>query len=129
MTAPEGHAARRRRMITYVMWGSLVLAMGATSWWYFARSTQGGGEVKYRCVPAGPRDIECVFSANRDAPGVCFDLVLPCDDGEHRARVCSGPLAANVAETVSVTDLAPPLPETPRCDPPRYSGAVTQPAQ
>lgn len=122
----EGHAARRRRRITYVMWASLALAVAATLYWRWSRSDTGGGAIKYRCVPAGPSAIECVFAADRDAPGVCFDLELPCDDGVHRARVCSGPLAKGVDQTVPVTNVSPPLPEAPRCDAPRYSGVVTR---
>jgi hypothetical protein len=113
--------ADRRKKITLIMWGSLALAVAATLWWRLGASDESAGEIKYRCLPTGPRDIECVFESDRDAPGVCMNLALKCDDGSHRTRVCSGPLTRGVNASVTVTDLAPPLPETPRCDAPTYT--------
>jgi hypothetical protein len=111
----------RRRKITMIMWGSLALAVAATLWWRLATRGDDAGEIEYHCKPAGPRQIECVFAADRDAPSVCVRLELACDDGAHQARVCSGPLKKGEDHSVMVTELEPPLPESPRCAAPRYS--------
>ncbi len=111
----------KRRWLPIVMWSALAVAVGTTVTWRLAApKTSAPVDVTWHCVPERGRDVTCVFRASDATAGLCFDLVLDCDDATHRTRVCSGALQAGENAEVAAGELIPPLPDQPVCRPPRY---------
>jgi len=113
-------ARKGRRWSTILMWVCLLLALASTGIWRLTHRNDDEAQVSWTCGPKAPRGIVCRFEAVADSDGVCFDVVLDCSDGAHRAEVCSGSLRAGKTHDVSAPEATPPLGAAPSCRPPRY---------
>lgn len=120
--------AGKRRWVPIVMWSALAVAVGTTLIWRFtAPRKKTSVDVTWHCVPDEGRKVTCAFRASDATAGLCFDLVLDCDDAEHRVRVCSGALEAGENAQVAAGEFDPPLPAKPVCRPPRYENRGPEP--
>jgi len=120
--------AGKRRWVPIVMWSALAAAIGTTLIWRFTAPRKTTSvDVSWACVPEHDREVTCGFHASDATAGLCFDLVLDCDDGEHRTRVCSGALEAGEKAKVAAGEFIPPLPAKPVCRAPRYENRAPAP--
>lgn len=116
----------RRINIAIAVFAVMSIAAGV----YLRCDTSGGdrssAEVEWQCLPNPDRTVTCVFRVTEGAGSICFDMVLACDDGEHRADVCSGVITPGGDASVQVTNIEPPIGPTIRCDKPSYENKKTK---
>ena len=119
--------SKKSRRLNIAIAVFFALSIATAIYYRLSASDSGGGsEVEWQCLPNPDRTVTCVYDVTEGAGSLCFDLVLSCDDGEHKANVCSGVVKAGAEATVRVDTIEPPIGPTIRCDKPRYENAKTK---
>lgn len=66
--------------------------------------------IEVKCHGTGVGTMQCQFQNKGTAPGeMCVDVVVICDDGKHKSRVCSGRIDPQGSAPKVVRDFLPPF--------------------